>query len=107
MQQSHWRGKPGTIRLDNGPEDISETLRMWTETPGIAIQHIQLGQPRQNAYVERCNRMVRHEWLDRYIIESLKEARDQAGQWLRTYNNDRPTMGTGAITPARKLKMAA
>jgi Transposase and inactivated derivatives len=102
-----WRGKPGTIRVDNGPEYISETLRIWAEKQGIAIQHIQPGQPQQNAYVERYNRTVRHEWLDQYIIESIEEAQDQATQWLWTYNNDRPNMGIGGITPAMKLKMAA
>jgi putative transposase len=61
----------------------------------------------QNAYVERYNRTVRHEWLDQYIIESIEEAQDQATQWLWTYNNDRPNMGIGGITPAMKLKMAA
>ena len=102
-----WRGKPGTIRVDNGPEYISETLRIWAEKQGIAIQHIQPGQPQQNAYVERYNRTVRHEWLDQYIIESIEEAQDHATQWLWTYNNDRPNMGIGGITPAMKLKMAA
>jgi putative transposase len=29
-----WRGKPGTIRVDNGPEYISETLRKWAEKRG-------------------------------------------------------------------------
>jgi len=90
-----------------GPEYISETLRIWAEKQGIAIQHIQPGQPQQNAYVERYNRTVRHEWLDQYIIESIEEAQDQATQWLWTYNNDRPNMGIGGITPAMKLKMAA
>ena len=46
-----WRGKRGTIRVDNGPEYISETLRIWAEKQGITIQHIQPGQPQQNAYV--------------------------------------------------------
>jgi hypothetical protein len=36
--------------------------------------------------------------LDQYIIESIKEAQDQATQWLWTYNNDRPNMGIGSIT---------
>jgi putative transposase len=89
------------------PEYISETLRIWAEKQGITIQHIQPGQPQQNAYVERYNRTVRHEWLDQYIIESTEEAQDQATQWLWTYNNDRPNMGIGGITPAMKLKMAA
>jgi hypothetical protein len=53
------------------------------------------------------NRTVRHEWLDQYIIKSIEEAQDHATQWLCTYNNDRPTMGIGGITPAMKLKMAA
>jgi putative transposase len=32
-----WRGKPGTIRVDNGPEYISETLRKWAEKNKITI----------------------------------------------------------------------
>lgn len=35
------------------------------------------------------------------------EAQDQATQWLWNYNNERPNMGIGGITPAQKLKMAA
>ena len=102
-----WRGKPGSIRVDNGPEYISGTLMEWAEKLQITIQHIQPGQPQQNAYIERYNRTVRHEWLDQYIIESKEEAQDHATQWLWTYNNDRPNMGIGGITPAQKLKMAA
>jgi putative transposase len=102
-----WRGKPGTIRVDNGPEYISEKLMKWAEKQGVAILHIQPGQPQQNAYIERYNRTVRHEWLDQYIIETIEEAQDHAAQWLWTYNNDRPNMGISGITPAMKLKMAA
>ena len=102
-----WRGKPNAIRVDNGPEYISDTLMKWADKHGVAIQHIQSGKPQQNAYIERYNRTVRHEWLDQYIIESIEEAQDFATQWLWTYNNDRPNMGIGGITPAMKLKMAA
>jgi putative transposase len=55
----------------------------------------------------RYNRTVRHEWPDQYIIETIEEAQDFATQWLWTYNNDRPNIGIGGITPAQKLKMAA
>jgi putative transposase len=37
----------------------------------------------------------------------VEEAQEQATQWLWTYNNDRPNMGIGGITPAMKLKMVA
>lgn len=90
-----------------GPEYISGKLMEWAEKRKITIQHIQPGQPQQNAYIERYNRTVRHEWLDQYIIETIEEAQDFATQWLWTYNNDRPNMGIGGITPAQKLKMAA
>jgi len=102
-----WRGKPGTIRVDNGPEYISGKLMEWAEKQGVSILHIQPGKPQQNAYIERYNRTVRHEWLDQFIIGSIEEAQDHATQWLWTYNNDRPNMGIGGITPAMKLKMAA
>ena len=71
------------------------------------MAHIQPSQLQQNAYIERYNRMVRHEWLNQYIINSIEEAQHFATPWLWTYNNDRPNIGIGGITPAMKLKMAA
>ena len=38
-----WRGKPSTIRVDNGPEYISENLMKWAEKQGVTILHIQPG----------------------------------------------------------------
>ena len=38
----------------------------------------QPSQPRQNAYIARYNRTVRHEWLDHYIIETIDKAQDHA-----------------------------
>jgi putative transposase len=102
-----WRGKPASIRVDNGPEYISGKLIAWAEKQHISIRYIQPGKPQQNAYVERYNRTVRHEWLDQHIIESIEEAQDYATQWLWTYNNERPNMALGGITPAQKLKLAA
>ena len=64
-------------------------------------------KPQQNAYIERYNRTVRGEWLGQYIFETIEEAQDQATEWLWTYNNERPNMGIGGITPAIKQKTAA
>ncbi len=81
---------------------------------------MQRDKPQQNAYIERYNRTVRpshrncvstagqrDEWLGQYIFETIEEAQDQATEWLWTYNNERPNMGIGGITPAMKLKTAA
>ena len=77
----------------------------WSSGSGIGWHYIQPGKPQQNAYVERYNRTVRHEWLDQYMFATITEVQDYATQWLWTYNNDRPNMGLGGITPAQKLKL--
>jgi putative transposase len=102
-----WLGKPLAIRVDNGPEYVSGTLMAWAEKQGIVLTYIQPGKPQQNAYVERYNRTVRHEWLDLYIFETIEEVQEIATDWLWTYNHDRPNMGIGGMTPAQKLKLAA
>lgn len=102
-----WRGKPFAIRVDNGPEYVGGKLMESAINQGVALSHIQPGKPQQNAYVERYNHTVRNEWLDQYIIKSIEEAQQSAMQWLWTYNNERPNMGLGGVTPAQKLKRAA
>jgi putative transposase len=115
-----WRGKPQTIRVDNGPEYINGTLMAWTEKHGVRLEHIQPGKPQQNTYIERYNRTVRpsyrncvstagqwDEWLSQYIFETIEEAQDQATEWLWTYNNERPNRGISGIIPAMKLKTDA
>ena len=102
-----WRGKPKAIRVDNGPEYVSGKLIAWAEKRGVRREYIQPGKPQQNAYIERYNRTVRSEWLGQYIFKTIEEAQEQATEWLWTYNNERPDMGIGGITPAQKLKMAA
>jgi putative transposase len=115
-----WRGRPAVIRVDNGPEYVGGKLMEWALKHGVALQHIQPGKPQQNACVERYNRTVRHEWLDQCITEILeplgdcmqspagqRDAQHFATQWLWTCNHERPNMGIGGITPARKLNAAA
>ena len=89
------------------PEHISGTLMEWAEQKGIALGHIQPGKPQWNTYVERSHRTVRHEWLDLHILETIDEVQQIATEWLRSYNNERPNMGNGGMTPAQKLRMAA
>lgn len=74
---------------------------------GHRLAHIQPGKPQQNACVERGNRTVGQEWLDLHIFETIDEVQQIATEWLWSCNHERPNMGNGGITPARKLKMAA
>jgi len=101
------RGKPKRIRSDNGPEYISELLKVWAENNDIILDFIQPGNPQQNAYVERYNRTVRYDWLAQFIFKSIEQVQEHATRWLWTYNNERPNMAIGGITPMQKLALAA
>jgi len=100
-----WRGCPGAIRCDNGPEYISDAFKGWASEKGIRIAFIQPGKPQQNAYAERYNRTVRYDWLNQHLFESLSEMQEVATAWLWSYNNERPHMGIGGIPPAQKRAM--
>ena len=102
-----WRGKPLVIRCDNGPEYVSHAVQQWAKARGIRLEFIQPGKPQQNAYVERFNRTVRYDWLAQTVFDSITEAQNAATRWLWTYNNERPNMALGGITPAQKLAQAA
>lgn len=101
-----WRGKPSAIRLDNGPEYIAQSLIDWANEHRITLMYIQPGKPTQNAYIERFNRTVRHEWLDMHMFESVEHAQQLATQWLWMYNNERPHSAIGGVPPRQLLQAA-
>ena len=98
-----------TAPVDHGKRNLSfgraSSLTHSTQYhQTIAVLHVQPGKPRQNAYIERYNRSARHEWLGQYNFATITEVQNHATRCLWTYNNGRPNMGIGGITPAQKLK---
>lgn len=77
-----WRGKPQTIRCDNGREYLSSAIMEWASRWDIKLEYIQPGKPQQNVYVERLNRTVRYEWLSQYHWEDLDQVQHAATQWM-------------------------
>jgi len=94
-------------QLENGPEYISNQLKEWAKRNNIRIEYIQPGKPQQNAYIERYNKTVRYDWLNQYQFSSVEEVRLNATKWLWLYNNERPNMALGGITPQQKLALVA
>ena len=95
-----WRGKPGTIMVDNGPDCISTRLLEWYENTGLATS---TSNPDSHTRTPVSSATPASSGMDGLTDTSSKPskmAQDFATQWLRTSNNDSPTMGIGGITPA-------
>ena len=97
------RGKPGALRMDNGPELISEELEKWARRHGIERLFIQPGRPMQNGLIERFNRTYRQEVLNCYVFETLGEVRRMTAEWITRYNELRPHEALGDVPPRRYL----
>ena len=95
-----WRGKPDAIRVDNGPEYISQVFADWCKDHGVKLNYIRPGKPNQNAYIERFNRTYRHEVLNAYVFQSLHQVREITPAWINEYNEERPHDSLGKIPPA-------
>lgn len=94
-----FKGKPSTLRVDNGSEFIAKTFRSWCSKQKIDIQYIQPGKPMQNAYIERFNRSFREDVLDAYIFEDLHQVKIIAEDWREDYNQNHPHGSLMGMSP--------
>lgn len=93
------RGLPEMIRVDNGPEFISQKLDYWCKDNKVQLFFIQPGKPTQNGYVERLNGSIRKELLNAYVFRSLSEVREKVQEWMDDYNMFRPHKALGYKSP--------
>lgn len=93
------RGKPQSIRVDNGPEFISNTLDTFCKENSIQLQFIKPGKPMQNGYVERFNRTYREDVLDAYLFHNLRQVRELSEEWMNDYNAFHPHQSLGGLSP--------
>ena len=94
------RGKPQTIRVDNGPEFISTSLDLWAYFHGVKLDFSRPGKPTDNAFIESFNGRLREECLNQHWFSSLDEARRLTESWREDYNRQRPHSALGNRTPS-------
>lgn len=97
------RGIPEMIRVDNGPEFISNRLDAWCKDHKIQLVFIQPGKPMQNGYIERLNGSLRRELLNAYVFRTINEVRLQVDQWKNDYNYYRPHESLNNKTPIEMI----
>jgi len=104
------RGKPESIRCDNGPELTSRHILGWSADQKINLIHIQPGKPMQNGHIESFNGRLRDECLNANWFHNLADARTKIADWRKEYNQERPHSSLGYRTPnefAEQLKISA
>ena len=57
------------------------------------------GDPLENAIAERVNGIIKEEYLNDYQVGNLEEAKELLDAVIQLYNNERPHMSIGYLTP--------
>jgi len=93
-------GAPQYLRSDNGPEFVALAVLRWVQTVGIDPAFIDPGKPWQNGTDESFNGKFRNECLTVEWFRNRVEAKVGIERWRRHYNEERPHMSLGDLTPA-------
>jgi putative transposase len=94
------RGRPKSLRVDNGPEFAGRMLDQWACLNRVEIDFSRPGTPTDNAYIEAFNSRLRAECLNTSWFLSMADARERIEQWRRDYNEMRPHTALGGLTPS-------
>jgi putative transposase len=79
------RGKPITIKTNNGSELISKVMDNWAYERGIELDLSKSGKPTDKAMVESFNGRLRQDCINEHWFISLQDARHKIEAWRSFY----------------------
>jgi putative transposase len=85
-------GPPMVLRMDNGPELISQALQSFCDGK-VGLSYIPPGSPWENGYIESFNNRLRRECLNRNHWTNLLEARVVIGDFKHEHNHRHRFLG--------------
>lgn len=88
-----------THHSDRGVQYCSYEYVKLLQDYGIKISMTENGDPLENAIAERVNGILKDEYLNDYIIHSIKEARELIKVSVDLYNTERPHLSISMLTP--------
>ncbi len=97
--QLHAPFKFNHLQSDNGPEFSS----FFSLNAGIVHRHSRIRKPNDNAHLERFNRTIQEECLDR-LQKDPKTMRAEIQKYLKYYNEKRLHFGINLRAPIQLLK---
>jgi len=87
------------LRSDNGlvfgAKGLVALCRKW----GVKPEYITPYTPEQNGLIERFFRSLKEECIWLYNFVSVHHAQRVIGEWIETYNNNRPHYALGKLSP--------
>jgi putative transposase len=92
-------GPPKVLRMDNGPEFISQGLQRFCDRR-VGMSYIPPGTPWNNGHIESFNNRLRKECLNRNHWNTLFEARVVIGDFKEEHNHRHRHSSLGYRTPA-------
>ncbi|HEY2199760.1 MAG TPA: IS3 family transposase [Mycobacterium sp.] len=92
-------GPPRVLRMDNGPELVSQALQQFCDGK-VGLSYIPPGCPWDNGYIESFNNRLRKERLNRNHWNNLFEARVVIGDFKHEHNHRHRHSALGYRTPA-------
>ena len=92
-------GPPQVLRLDNGPEMISQALQRFCDGKA-GMSYIPPGCPWVNGYIESFNNRLRKECLNRNHWNTLFEARVVIGDFKAEHKHRHRHSALGYMAPA-------
>lgn len=88
-----------THHSDRGMQYCSDKYVKLLESNNIGISMTENGDPLENAIAERVNGIIKEEYLNDYQVDNLEEAKELLEAVIKLYNNERPHMSIGNLTP--------
>jgi putative transposase len=91
------------IISDNGPQFISRDFREFIRITGMTHVRTSPYYPQSNGKLERWNGTLKVTTIRPNTPETIDEARELVGRFVRQYNHDRLHSAIGFVTPADML----
>lgn len=88
-----------THHSDRGMQYCSDKYVKLLESNNIGISMTENGDPLENAIAERVNGIIKEEYLNDYQVDNLEVAKELLEAVIKLYNNERPHMSIGNLTP--------
>lgn len=102
MSLSALRAEPHfqlTHHSDRGIQYCSYAYVKLLQDYNIKISMTENGDPLENAIAERINGIIKDEYLDGHQVNTILEAKELLKLVVDLYNNERPHMSIGNLTP--------